>query len=432
MLEKLSKHPEARNPEHRLALAAANARVSQDLAKLEVLRPRINDRHSKYLAAVARRDAQRREWESRRSVQLDGADLAAGLNRLSIEGRRESDGALHGAKKTLEPETNRDLAIKIAHKEIRRRDHARRAERQPDPYGEQRYEKRASDTRDTLGSNSRRINDGEDDDLSRRIVEAGRLRDQPASSPRGRRSADGKTFIPEPYRYPNVPQKSAYEVWGETVMKPLPPSAAKEAPPRGILREPGIPSRPNPPQLPQRPPKETNGTSLTSPPPLPEKVYQSDFSEPPSRSLTTSPAHDLNSQNFTFKPSATLENGNHLRTVFLPPELRHQFLAIAHPNTQRNLETCGMLCGTLISNALFISRLVIPDQESTSDTCEMLNESALFDYCDSEDLMVLGWIHTHPTQTCFMSSRDLHTHSGYQVMMPESIAIVCAPSKDPS
>jgi len=43
--------------------------------------------------------------------------------------------------------------------------------------------------------------------------------------------------------------------------------------------------------------------------------------------------------------------------------------------------------------------------------------------------MVLGWIHTHPTQTCFMSSRDLHTHCGYQVMMPESIAVVCAPSK---
>ena len=30
-----------------------------------------------------------------------------------------------------------------------------------------------------------------------------------------------------------------------------------------------------------------------------------------------------------------------------------------------------------------------------------------------------------------MSSRDLHTHCGYQVMLPESIAIVCAPSKDP-
>jgi proteasome lid subunit RPN8/RPN11 len=89
----------------------------------------------------------------------------------------------------------------------------------------------------------------------------------------------------------------------------------------------------------------------------------------------------------------------------------------------------GILCGTLISNALFISRLVIPEQETTSDTYETVNESALFDLCGAEDLIVLCWIHTHPTQTCFMSSRDLHTHRGYQMMMPESIAIVCAPSK---
>jgi len=138
---------------------------------------------------------------------------------------------------------------------------------------------------------------------------------------------------------------------------------------------------------------------------------------------------DLQSSSYTFKPSAYLENGSPLRTIILPSQLRHEFLSIASPNTKRNLETCGILCGTLVSNALFISKLVIPEQESTSDTCEMINESALFDYCDSEDLMTLGWIHTHPTQTCFMSSRDLHTHHPYQVLMPESIAIVCAPSK---
>lgn len=76
---------------------------------------------------------------------------------------------------------------------------------------------------------------------------------------------------------------------------------------------------------------------------------------------------------------------------------------------------------------------MIPAQTSTSDTCEMTDagEVELFDYCDREELMVLGWIHTHPSQTCFMSSRDLHTQVGYQVMMAESVAIVCAPSKSP-
>jgi len=38
---------------------------------------------------------------------------------------------------------------------------------------------------------------------------------------------------------------------------------------------------------------------------------------------------------------------------------------------------------------------------------------------------------THPTQTAFMSSVDLHTHFPYQAMLPEAIAIVVAPSKWP-
>lgn len=34
---------------------------------------------------------------------------------------------------------------------------------------------------------------------------------------------------------------------------------------------------------------------------------------------------------------------------------------------------------------------------------------------------------THPSQTAFMSSVDLHTHCSYQIMMDEAVAIVCAP-----
>lgn len=31
----------------------------------------------------------------------------------------------------------------------------------------------------------------------------------------------------------------------------------------------------------------------------------------------------------------------------------------------------------------------------------------------------------------FMSSVDLHTHSGYQSMLPEAFAVVCAPKSKP-
>ena len=181
--------------------------------------------------------------------------------------------------------------------------------------------------------------------------------------------------------------------------------------------------------LPQVPGKEAliNPMSYDNqmrPPSRPEKVLRDE--SPASRSL--SPVDD----NYTFSPSAYLENGNPLRHVFLPPSIRTTFLSIAAKNTRANIETCGMLCGTLMSNALFITHLVIPEQEGSSDTCEMTNENALFEFCDKENLIVLGWIHTHPSQSCFMSSRDLHTHSGFQVMMPEAIAIVCAPTREPS
>ncbi|XP_010259368.1 PREDICTED: AMSH-like ubiquitin thioesterase 3 isoform X3 [Nelumbo nucifera] len=63
--------------------------------------------------------------------------------------------------------------------------------------------------------------------------------------------------------------------------------------------------------------------------------------------------------------------------------------------------------------------------------CQTMNEEEIFDVQDKLSLFPLGWIHTHPSQTCFMSSVDLHTHYSYQIMLPEAIAIVMAP-KDTS
>ena len=62
----------------------------------------------------------------------------------------------------------------------------------------------------------------------------------------------------------------------------------------------------------------------------------------------------------------------------------------------------------------------------------MTDEIRVFEYQDKHSLLTLGWIHTHPTQSCFMSSVDLHSHFSYQMMLPEAIAIVVAPSKSPN
>ncbi|XVF44006.1 hypothetical protein PTKIN_Ptkin02bG0085300 [Pterospermum kingtungense] len=76
----------------------------------------------------------------------------------------------------------------------------------------------------------------------------------------------------------------------------------------------------------------------------------------------------------------------------------------------------------------YVTTLIIPKQESTSNSCQAINEEEIFAIQNEWSLFPVGWIHTHPTQSCFMSSIDLHTQYSYQVMVPEAFAIVVAPT----
>jgi STAM-binding protein len=388
--DKLPEHPEAREPENRKALKAMIKAIPDVVQRLEVLKPMIVDRYETWQTALAKR---------KEAAETLGWDGFSARKRRSLE-PSERDPAVAGKTKTLVAAEHGDLAVKLAHKEIRRRDDARRTNRGN------------SDT-DQIGA-GRNDDDG---DLQRRMEDTRRRMDGARD-----RNGEGRTRLTKnrsPVRPPSAAKASSEYRY---------PSISKSQPLRydeGTIDIGRQFDREILPPVPIKQPLSPTISFESQAPTRPAKLPQN---EPPTS--TPSPSDDASA--FTFRPSAYLENGTPLRTLFLPTALRDTFLSIARPNTLANLETCGILCGTLISNALFISRLVIPEQESTSDTCETTNEGALFDYCDSEDLMVLGWIHTHPTQTCFMSSRDLHTHCGYQVMMPESIAIVCAPSTEPS
>ncbi|CAL8309913.1 unnamed protein product [Boreogadus saida] len=44
------------------------------------------------------------------------------------------------------------------------------------------------------------------------------------------------------------------------------------------------------------------------------------------------------------------------------------------------------------------------------DFCDMENVEELFSFQDHHNLLTLGWIHTHPTQTAFLSSADQPGH----------------------
>ncbi|KAJ5220321.1 hypothetical protein N7468_009525 [Penicillium chermesinum] len=378
VLVHLSVHPDAqKDGEGRAGLLAAEKQVKKNLVKLESLKPRINKRYERYTQLM-------RERQSRKLSSEPAIPEAE---------QTPADPALSGVAEPLEAGENRDLAVKLAQSELTRRATLRKT------HDGRRIAGEWSDWESALQAN-RKTNDT---DLSQRIQSIRSNIDHTHSVSQAKGPQKPVVHEAPPvssaYKYPTVP-----------LQKPLDPISSGQI----AIHDKNAERQP-PPVL---PPKETAQPRKAAPL-VPEKK------------LSANANPELNPSSYTFKPSAYLENGTPLRSVFLPAHLRTRFLSVAAANTHRNLETCGILCGTLVSNALFISRLVIPDQVSTSDTCETTNESALFDYCDTEDLIMLGWIHTHPTQTCFMSSRDLHTHSGYQVMLPESIAIVCAPSKDP-
>lgn len=390
-MTKVSTHPDRRLPEHKQALARVRQEVNADLRKLEEWKPELKRRHERYQESLRRIEANRGQ-ERKQNYAASLSSKSSG--RQSLDGAAMADDEARGVSRLVNAGEHSDLALRLAQREQKRRIVTRRT-------GEDGQALR--ETQDEL------------DDLAKGIREIGqRLGSRPEASVG---TSKQQTDV---YTYPKVDSHRDTPSAGN-IMAYKSRQAVPELPPKQI-------------HAPRVPPKQQQDWA-NLPPTLPAKSILG--APHVSEAASTAPAipskEDVSSSDYTFKPSAVSESGAPLRTLFLPTELRTGFLAIAASNTRNKLETCGILCGTLISNALFVSHLVIPDQTSTSDTCDTTEQgdSALFDYVDNEELMVCGWIHTHPTQTCFLSSRDLHTSVGYQVMLPESVAIVCAPTQNP-
>ncbi|KIK70091.1 hypothetical protein GYMLUDRAFT_53201 [Collybiopsis luxurians FD-317 M1] len=173
------------------------------------------------------------------------------------------------------------------------------------------------------------------------------------------------------------------------------------------------------------PPQRENYHPLPQPPSQPPYGSVPDPGNPP-------PIPSESRPSTSFASSSTLPPSNGLKTVLLPRDCLPRFLTIAKVNTSRDRETCGLLLGKDIRGKFVVTTLLIPKQHSTSDTCTMDEEELILQVTEERGLITLGWIHTHPSQSCFMSSVDLHTHSGFQCMLPESFAVVCAPSSVPN
>lgn len=430
LMEHLLSHPEAKKPEGRRELKEAQKGLDDVLKNLEKIKPIINRDYDAWQATLARR----RELQNKQ--QEDRAN-----SKTPYEKHASKDPSLSARSRILDASDNQELAVQLAQKEMRRRDAEKRATRKAgvspeeeqhrrtagfwDNWTDELADQQAEDDemfRRQMESTRRRLDSGADENAERHVPSLSRSeRDQSSYSV----TPPIRTSSSTPYHYPSIARSEPVQYESKPAkLRKTPPSQHPPRPPKETLREQYHESAPSLPDyleelISPHPASEPPQHRPDRPPKVPET--------PPS--LPTPPPK---SQRLTFRPAAYLENGEPIRSVFLPGGMRERFLSIAADNTRRGLEMCGILCGTAVNNALFVRCLLIPEQKCSTDTCEMENENSLLDYCISEDLLMLGWIHTHPTQTCFMSSRDLHTQAGYQVMLPESIAIVCAPRFEPS
>lgn len=116
--------------------------------------------------------------------------------------------------------------------------------------------------------------------------------------------------------------------------------------------------------------------------------------------------------------------------IYVSGDLVSGFVRLAARNTARDIETCAVLCGKMVQseNAYSITHCIVPKQKGSANTVQTLREEELIGVQEKYGVVTLGWIHTHPSQTCFLSSVDLHCQLSYQIMMDNAIAIVHAPT----
>ncbi|KAM0265578.1 hypothetical protein ACHAQJ_000010 [Trichoderma viride] len=414
VLKFLPTHPQIKDPENKKAYKSLAKRIDRVIKDLEQLKPEIQSAY--------------KEWEHAASPSAaEGHKQPASSAYGNFAAR---DPTLSGNARILDAAEHQDLAVDLAQQELSRREREKRGSKHSSVWDARMSKIRGSEEERSMENRTSQL---DDTDL-RRQMEATRRTLDMAQERKYRDAALYEQDASPPvtssnYYYPSLSKSRPvdYEQSQHSTSREHQPTR----PPKELFDVPhtrhedrfDIPELSVPPQVPRK-------ASLNDYQPLyatPRPLIDMNQPQPPLPPKESVEVPQPKKERLAFKPGGYLENGDPIRSIFLPGNLRSKFLEVASKNTAAGLETCGVLCGTPINNALFVRCLLIPDQKSTPDTCETENESALFDYCMGEDLLMLGWIHTHPTQTCFMSSRDLHTHAGYQVMMPESIAIVCAP-----
>jgi STAM-binding protein len=173
VLDHLQNHPEKSKPENKKALGAATVAVSLDLKKLEQIRPRIKKRHAEY-------------QERKKALKaLEGRDatLPRDLDGLGVEPRQAGRNRASFARQTLDAEGNQSLAAKLAQREVKRRDAARRGVRQAGVSEEEEQERRTAGVWGDWETDLKRQSREGDDDIQSQLQEVSRLQQNGHKAP---------------------------------------------------------------------------------------------------------------------------------------------------------------------------------------------------------------------------------------------------------
>lgn len=110
---------------------------------------------------------------------------------------------------------------------------------------------------------------------------------------------------------------------------------------------------------------------------------------PPKEALQPLLAPDIWSKPKEVKRATKGPTSSGLRTIYLPESLIDSFVAIAMSNTDKKIETCGLLLGQLDpeNDELHIRALCIPRQKGEADSCEMVDEEGIFELQEQRDLL---------------------------------------------
>ncbi|MCE7737009.1 MAG: hypothetical protein GPJ54_19140 [Candidatus Heimdallarchaeota archaeon] len=91
-------------------------------------------------------------------------------------------------------------------------------------------------------------------------------------------------------------------------------------------------------------------------------------------------------------------------------------------------ETAGLLIGEEIDGIVHIDEIRVGKQSGNAVHVEISEEElamAAIEIRERDDnKVIVGWWHTHPGMSSFMSGTDVNTQRMYQALMPNSVAIV--------